>query len=133
MSTEVKFIFLGDFNCYKPDDILILSPQLRQLVHYPTHGDKTLDLVITDMHTSYHPPQVIQPLLPDDPGAASPSDHLGNLLIPRTVPGVPTSRICKHITVRPLTDSHIAAIGSWIGNFSWDNLSTVICHQSTAG
>ena len=84
---EVKFIFLGYFNCYKPDDMLILSPQLRQLVHYPTYGDKTLDLVITDMHTLYHPPQVIQPLLPDNPDAASPSDHLGSLLIPRSVPG----------------------------------------------
>ena len=33
-----KFLFLGDFNCYKPDHILLLSPQLRQLVHYKTCG-----------------------------------------------------------------------------------------------
>ena len=52
-----------------------------------------MDQVITDMHTLYHPPQVIQPLLPDNPDAASPSDHLGNLLIPRNVPGSHSSRI----------------------------------------
>ena len=33
---DAKFAFLGDFNCYKPDQILLLSPQLRQLVHYKT-------------------------------------------------------------------------------------------------
>ena len=42
---DAKFIFLGDFNCYKPDDILSLSPQLRQLVHHNTHGDKPLLLI----------------------------------------------------------------------------------------
>ena len=59
---DAKFTFLGDFNCYKPDHILLLSPQLRQLVHYKTYGDKTLDLIITDMHTWYHPPLHSEPL-----------------------------------------------------------------------
>ena len=47
---EARFIFLGDFNCFKPDNIPLLSPQLRQLVHYPTYHDKVLDLIVTDMH-----------------------------------------------------------------------------------
>ena len=87
---EARFLFMGDFNCYKPDNILLLSPQLRQLVHYPTLGGKVLDLIITDLHTLYHPPVSVPPLLPDQPADAAPSDHLGNLLIPRYVPGVST-------------------------------------------
>ena len=119
---EAKFLFLGDFNCYKPDHILLLSPQLRQLVHYNTHGDKVLDLMITDLHTLYHPPVPSDYLLPDHPTDASPSDHLGNLLIPRSVPGVTSSKVYRTIRVRPLTDSQIAAIGRWIAVEPWDHL-----------
>ena len=119
---DARFIFLGDFNCYKPDNILLLSPQLRQLVHYPTYGDKALDLIITDIHTLYHPPIATPALLPDNPATAAPSDHLGNLFIPRSVPGVSSTRVCKTITVRPLTDSQLAAIGRWIATHSWDVL-----------
>ena len=60
-----KFIFLGDFNCYKPDPILSLSPQLCHLVYYKTCGDKVFDLEVTDMHQWYHPPVTSEPLLPD--------------------------------------------------------------------
>ena len=108
---EARFVFMGDFNCYKPDDILLLSPRLRQLVHYPTHKDKTLDLIITDLHTLYHPPVSVPPLLPDHPAVAAPSDHLGNLLIPQNVPGVKTARLCRTITVRPISESQMSAIG----------------------
>ena len=119
---EAKFLFLGDFNCYKPDHILLLSPQLRQLVHYKTCGDNTLDLVITDMHTWYHPPLPSDALLPDLPAEASPSDHLGNLLISRSVPGISSTRLFRKITVRPLSSSQIDALGRWIGQHSWDEL-----------
>ena len=119
---EAKFLFLGDFNCYSPDVILLLSPQLRQLVHYNTHGRKPIDLVITDMHTWYHPPQPSDPLLPDHPAEAAPSDHLGNLLIPRSVSGVSSSRVFRKIKVRPLSASQIQALGRWISQEPWEEL-----------
>ena len=123
---EARFLFLGDFNCYKPDDILLLSPQLRQVVHYPTYGDKVLDLIVTDMHALYHPPLSNQPLLPDNPAVAAPSDHVGNLLVPRYVHGVTSSRICRTITVRPITESQLAAIGKWFASQSWEDLDTLL-------
>ena len=97
---EAWFLFLGDFNCYKPDQLFSLSPQLRQLVHYNTYGDKVLDLIVTDMHTWYHPPVPSDHLLPNLPDEASPSDHLGNLLIPRAVTGIVASRVYRKIPVR---------------------------------
>ena len=121
---EAKFVFLGDFNCYKPDHILHLSPQLRQLVHYSTHGDKTLDLLVTDMHTLYHPPVPCHPLLPDHPTLAAPSDHVGNLLIPRSVPGVAASRAYRTLTVRPFSSSQISALGRWISLETWEHVQT---------
>ena len=120
-----KFLFLGDFNCYKADNILLLSPQLRQVVHYNTHGGKTIDLIITDMHTLYHPPVPCHQLLPDDPVTAAPSDHLGSLLIPRTFSGIPSSRKYKTLTVRPITDSQIAAMGRVIAEEKWDYIDAI--------
>ena len=122
---EARFLFLGDFNCYKPDVILHLSPQFRQLVHHHTHNDKILDLIITDLHSLYHPPLPNNPLLPDDPAVAAPSDHVGNLLLPRTVPGVFSPRISRMITVRPITDSQLSALGRWISGHSWNNLDVL--------
>ena len=119
---KAKFLFLGDFNCYKPDVILQLSPQLRQLVHYNTYGEKTLDLLITDMHTWYHPAIPSDALLPDNPTDASPSDHLGNLLVPRSIPGVSATRMFRKIKVRPLSSSQIDALGRWISSESWEQL-----------
>ena len=115
-----KFLFLGDFNCYKPDLLLKLSPQLRQLVHYKTYGDKTLDLIVTDIHQWYHPPLPSSPLEPDYPNSAAPSDHIGSLLIPRTVPGVNASRVYRKIVIRPLSSSQINALGKWISTEKWD-------------
>ena len=121
---SIKFFFLGDFNDFKPDLILQLSPQLRQLVHYPTYGSKTLDLVITDAHVLYHPPKAEDALVPDDPLLAAPSDHLGNLLIPRTVSGVGATRQYKSITVRPLTQSQLNQLGQWLINEKWEAITT---------
>ena len=123
---EARFLFLGDFNCYKPDVILHLSPQFRQVVHYPTHNNKILDLIVTDLHNLYHPPIPNDPLLPDHPDVAAPSDHAGNLLIPRSVHGVTSSRICKRLTVRPITESQLAALGRLISMHSWNNLESMI-------
>ena len=120
---DAKFLFLGDFNCYKPDYILQLSPQLRQLVHYKTYGEKTLDLVISDMHIWYHPPVPSDPLLPDHPNVAAPSDHLGNLLLPRSVAGVAATRMYKKITVRPFSTAQIDSLGRWISSESWDAIA----------
>ena len=123
-----RFFFLGDFNDFKPDMILHLSPQLRQTVHYPTYGSSTLDLCVTDAHMLYLPPVPEPKLLPDDPSLASPSDHLGNLFLPRRVKGISNNRQYKNVTVRPITNSQLAALGKWISNEKWD---TVISENAT--
>ena len=123
-----RFFFLGDFNDFKPDMILHLSPQLRQTVHYPTYGSSTLDLCVTDAHMLYLPPVPEPKLLPDDPSLASPSDHLGNLFLPRRVKGISNNRQYKNVIVRPITNSQLAALGKWISNENWD---TVISEKAT--
>ena len=124
----VKFFFLGDFNDHKPDNILQLSPQLRQVVHHPTCGKNILDLVVTDAHTLYDPPYLEPPLQPNDPSSASPSDHYGNVLVPRSHLGPVSSRIYKVIKVRPITQSQLNILGSAIVMEDW---SAVISENNT--
>ena len=119
-----RFFFLGDFNDFKPDLILHLSPQLRQTVHYPTYGSSTLDLCVTDAHKLYLPPVPEPNLLPDDPSSASPSDHLGNLFLPRRMKGVSNNRQYKNVTVRPITNSQLAALGKWIVYEKWNTVTS---------
>ena len=121
---NVKFFFLGDFNDHKPDTILKLSPQLRQVVHYPTCGSSILDLIITDAHTLYHPPIPEPPLVPDDPSNAAPSDHSGNILFPRNIQGIRNNRQYKSVTIRPITQSQLTALGKWIVQEDWLPLDT---------
>ena len=66
----------------------------------------------------------------DHKADAAPSDHLGNLLIPRSIPGVPSSRVYRTLLIRPLTESQIAAIGRWIATESWSHLQTVLDFDS---
>ena len=76
------------------------------------------------MHQWYHPPVPSEPLLKDHPGEAAPSDHLGNLLIPRTVSGIHATRLYRKIIVRPLSSSQIDVLGHWISLEQWDELGT---------
>ena len=74
------------------------------------------------MHTWYHPPLAVDALLPDQPADAAASDHLGNILIPRSVPGISSSSLFRKMNVRPLSSSQIEALGRWIGEEKCDAL-----------
>ena len=120
--SNIKFYFLGDFNDFKPDVILQQSPQLRQLVHYNTCGDSSLDLIITDCHALYHPPFSSHPLQPDDPTRAKDSDHLINIFLPKSDPNVASRRTYKTITIRPITESQLSAIGNTLSGLDWSHV-----------
>ena len=69
---------------------------------------------------SITPPVQCPPLLPDHPAEAAPSDHIGTLLIPRSVRGVVSSRAYRTLSVRPFSSSQITALGRWISQETWD-------------
>ena len=65
--------------------LLNIDCSLRQIVPFPTRGDRTLDIVVTNMSSLYGVPEPLPPLQPDDPAHAEPSDHAGVLVFPRLV------------------------------------------------
>ena len=99
-------IISGDRNNIDINSLLATDPSLKQIVSLPTHGQKILDVICTNLAHFYQTPSILPPLAPDRPDRAAPSDHLGVQAMPITNGHIPvTKKIVKY--VRPLPDSAI--------------------------
>ena len=52
------------------NSLLQALPRFKQIVTQPTHGNKTIDVIIMNCADLYAVPQVATPVLPDDPHQA---------------------------------------------------------------
>ena len=103
---DAGIIISGDRNNLEISALLSVDPSLRQLVHQPTHGQKILDVIVTNLSSYYHEPVTIPPITPDKPGYGAPSDHLGVMASPNTL-GLPTKKMKIRKTIRPILESLI--------------------------
>ena len=94
-----------------------------QIVRFPTHGRKILDVVLTNIWTFYNDPVIVDPIPVDDPSKGVPSDHLGVVVEPITDPGVPPIRRKHIISFRPKPESKIRDFGNNVCQMSWDFMS----------
>ena len=78
------FLICGDRNQLSLQQILNLSPSLKQCVENPTrlNPPQVLDVIITDLHKYYQSPLVMDPLEPDPDKAGAASDHLMVVMSP---------------------------------------------------
>ena len=53
---EINFIIGGDFNRVDISDVLDSYGALKSIVSVPTRKSATLEVILTDLHTQYHPP-----------------------------------------------------------------------------
>ena len=97
---KAAFIIAGDKNDLNENEILAICPSFRQLVLQPTRKDKTLTIVITDLHSYFQEPFIIPPVPIDSGASGVPSDHQGVLVLPITSSSTP-HKTKKSITVRP--------------------------------
>jgi len=109
-----KLVICGDFNCIDISDLLH-QLHLTQIVDFPTHGQTTLDLIITDLSQQYTPPQPLPPM--------GRSSHLSVLWAPILTTSLPKTTITK--THRPLPDSAIRRFGQWIVQHPWTEVTAV--------
>ena len=58
---QINFLIGGDFNRLKIDDILDCYGALKQVCSVPTRSSAILEIVLTDLHTLYHPPTTLPP------------------------------------------------------------------------
>jgi hypothetical protein len=58
---EINFCIGGDFNHLDVTEILDSYGALQQIISVPTRKSSTLEILLTDLHTLYHPPTTLPP------------------------------------------------------------------------
>ena len=118
----LHYIIAGDTNDLKLDNILNLSPAMRQLVSGVTRLDPPamLDPIISTLGSYYQLPILLPPLDPDPESNGKPSDHLIGVMRPINTINNKPGRVFREIKVRPLPDSGLAKFRTWIQGQDWD-------------
>ena len=120
----LHFILAADSNDLKLDNILSLSPQMRQMVSGVTrlNPPKMIDPIITTLHTYYQEPIIFPPLDPDPHSDGKPSDHFIPVMRPINITNNKCARSHRVVTVRPILESGMNQLKSWMGNQSWSQI-----------
>ncbi len=119
-SKNASFVIMGDFNEFDTS-VIEQHANLEQVVHFPTHENKTLDKIMTDMSSFYGEPSKLAPL--------GKSKHCCISFYPNQQLPAPKS---YRKTVRPVTDSAKRAFGSWITSEDWVDVYTAECPNEKA-
>ena len=124
----LHFCIAGDTNELNLNSILSLSSNLVQVVRKPTRIDpKTgfeaiLDPIIMTLSQFYQEPLCLDPLDPDPDKDGKKSDHRIVLMKPITVINNKSARYTRVIKVRPMPQSGIDKMRSWLMEETWDTV-----------
>ena len=122
---DIKFLLGGDLNRLKINKILEAYAALKQVISVPTRKSATLENLLTDMHTMYHPPTTIDPLQVDEDKSGSDSDHQMIIFAPLSNSNYRINRVKKTITTRPLPQDQIKKFGVDIISHNWEEVLSV--------
>ena len=64
-NNEVNFLIGGDVNRYSYESVLDSYGALKQCVTVSTRKDASLSVILTDLHSYYHPPTTRAPIQVD--------------------------------------------------------------------
>ena len=104
---DINFLIGGDFNRLDITEILDCYGGLRQVISVPTRESATLEILLTDLHTMYHPPTTLPPLQVDTDKLGKDSDHNIVVFAPLSNVEFRMERIKKTIRTRPVLQSQI--------------------------
>ena len=88
-------------------DILDSYGALKQIISVSTRKSATLEMILTDLHTMFHPPTTLQPLQVDEDKIGKDSDHNVVVFAPRSNIQYQQSRKKKTVLTRPLPETEI--------------------------
>ena len=117
---QISVLISGDFNRIDITDILECYGGLRQIISVPTRQSATLEIVLTDLQSMFHPPTTLPPLQVDTDKKGKDSDHNIVLLAPKSSAQFRVERKKKIIKTRPLLDSNILRFEKDLGLVQWD-------------
>ena len=120
---EINFTIAGDFNRTDHTDILESYGALHQCVtlgsRQATTDGAALTIILSDLHTLYHPPTTKPPLEVDENKEGANSDHDMVIFAPKANPDFAVTRKRRSIRTRPIPDSKIPAFGRDIQSQNW--------------
>ena len=119
---EVNFFLGGDFNRLNINDILDAYGALNQLVSVPTRQGSILEIILTDLHSLYHPPTTLPPLEVDLDKNGKNSDHNIIVIAPLSNHKYEVKRTKKSIVTRPLPISNFTKFEAQIQSHNWSDL-----------
>ena len=112
----------GDKNNLDEKKILALDPKLTQIVSRNTRKNKILSIIITDLQSYFHEPEIIPPVPVDVQGKGVPSDHNGVFALPISSSNSLRTTVARKIEVRPMPESLMSKFGQILANETWDIL-----------
>ena len=101
---DIKLLIGGDFNRLDISEILECYGGLKQVNSVPTRKNAVLEILLTDLHTLYHPPTTLPPLQVDVDKKGKDSDHDVMLFAPLTNMNYKVDRVKKTIKTRPIPE-----------------------------
>ena len=116
---EINFCIGGDFNRLDISDILDSYGGLKQIISVPTRKTATLSIVLTDLHSFFHPPTTIPPLQVDSDKKGKDGDHDIVLLAPKSNAQYTVERTKKIIKTRPILESQLLKFEQDLAGFPW--------------
>ena len=117
---EINFIIGGDFNRVDISDVLDSYGALKSIVSVPTRKSATLEVILTDLHTQYHPPTTLPPLQADEDSQGKDGDHNIVVFAPRSNTQYKTERKKRIIYTRPLPESNIIKFEQSLMFIPWE-------------
>ena len=119
---DIKYVIAGDFNKVSIEDILDSLGSLQNIQVQATRKGEILDLIITDLHTSYLPSLTLPPLDVDLDKKGVASDHNIIIFPPAKNNHSVIKREKKIIKIRPLPKQKIIECGKMIATHQWESV-----------
>ena len=123
-ANEVNFLIAGDFNRLDVTDILDSYGALKQIISVPTRNTATLEIILTDLHTLFHPPTTLPPLQVDSDKQGKDGDHDIVVLAPVSNTQYKQERKKKTVVTRPLPESKFSNFEHSLMSYPWEEAFT---------
>ena len=119
---DINYIISGDFNRTPISDILDSYGALKSILSVPTRKSATLEIILTDLHTLFHPPTTLPPLQVDSDKQGKDGDHEVVVLAPISNMQYKIERKKKIISTRPLPQSQVIKFEKAIMFNDWEEM-----------
>ena len=109
----------ADKNDLNISSLLLGIPKVKQIVTKNTYKDKILDIIITNLHQYYMEPEIVPPVLPDNPNYGAPSDHKVPVATPLSRHDQNSVRHYREVQFRPTPQEGVDSFGDWLNSEDW--------------